>query len=255
VEEELRDRERGARGLLGQQRVDVLTRMPRPRVPVGEGRDGDVDLRARLDPHGAGNPGDRLLGVRGPLSLDAVDELHELGGALQIAQEPVALGGAGRRIPAQGQKARDPRVEELPDERVGRRVGVADTRQVGQRRDGGLLQDVTQEIERAPAGRAARTVGHRDEPRSCVGEPPDRLVEREGPRVGLRRVHLERERHRRGAEIDRHDVLSGRGTEGRTAADGRATRRTGDAVSSRAGAGLGCRSLPGGVPRATMGPS
>ena len=78
VEEQLGDREGRAGGLLREERVDVLVRMPGARVAVRERGDRDVDLGAPLDARGARHPRDRRLGVRRALGLHPVDELHEL---------------------------------------------------------------------------------------------------------------------------------------------------------------------------------
>ena len=75
------------------------------------------------------------------------------------------------------------------------------------------------------------------------GKPADRLVEGYRRGVGPRRVDLERERHRWCAQVDGHVVLLGserRWPVGR----GSRTPPAGGALSSRAGAGLGCRSSP-----------
>ena len=134
VEEDLGDGERGAGGLLREERVDVLTRMPRPRVSVRERRDRDVDLGAALDADRSRDPRDGRLGVRRALGLHPVDELDQLGRALEIAEEELALGGAGRRVAPQREEARDAGIQELADERVRAGVGVPDTGEVGERR-------------------------------------------------------------------------------------------------------------------------
>jgi hypothetical protein len=157
--------------------ASMLARVPRPRVAVREGRDGDVDPRARIDAGGAGHAGDPGLLVGGALGLDAVDELHELGGALQVTQVHVVLGGARGRVSAQREEAADAGVEELADETVGTRIGVAHAREVRQRLDIGRGANVTQHLERASAGGSAGTVRHRDEPRPDLGEARDRLVQ------------------------------------------------------------------------------
>ncbi len=116
VEEQLRDREGRPGGLLREEGVDVLMRMPRAGVPVREGGDGDRDLLPAVDPSGARHSGDGRLGVRRALDLGALDELDELGGALEVAEEVVVLGCAGGRISAQCEEARDAGIQELADE-------------------------------------------------------------------------------------------------------------------------------------------
>ena len=140
MEEQLRDRERRAGRLLGQQRVDVLARMPRPRVTVREGGDRDLHALPVVHPRGPGQSRDAVLGVRRALGLHPVDQLHELRRALEVAEERVALIGARGRVAAQREEAGDVGIQEFADQRGRAGVRVADAGDVRERLDVGLAR-------------------------------------------------------------------------------------------------------------------
>ena len=212
----------------------MLVRMPRARVSVREGGHRDLRAQPSLDLRGAGKPGDTRLRVRRARRLHPIDELSQLSGALEVAQEGVVLVCALGRVAPQRQEIQDAGVQELSDE--GRRggIGVADAGDVCQRLDGGLVSDEAQHVEGAAAGRAAGTIGDRDELGSCGGEVSDRLVKGALASRGPRRVHLERERHAagragvepggRGTRVGAHDGLFRVEDGGRAAADWRTGR-------------------------------
>ena len=194
VEEELSDRRGGTGGLLGQERIDVLEAVTRARVAVGERRDGDLDRLAGGDLDGSGHPGDLRLAIRRALRLHAVDQLHELGGGLEVAERHIVLSAPRRRVAAQREEAGDAGVEELADHGGRLRVAAADAGEVGDRRNGGLAEDVREDGQRAVGGRTAGTEGHRDEARARGSEHADGLVESRQTVRRARRIDLEGER-------------------------------------------------------------
>ena len=244
VEEQLRDREGRPCGLLREEGVDVLDADARS-AGARSGR-----RRRRSRPRAGGRPEPRraLRGwttrCTGARSIWARSmSCTSCGGALEVAEEVVVLGCAGGRISAQREEARDAGIQELADEASSALVGRADAREVGEGLDIRRLADVPDELERAPTGRSAGPVGHRDEPGTGRGEVTDRLVEGRRSGVGAGRIDLERERN--GVEAARgHGAHFGRGT-GRPVGRGSRSARGEGHVSSRAGAGLGCRSTPG----------
>ena len=115
--EQLRDGEVRAGDLLGEQRVYLLLRTPRVGVSAREGGDGHaLGSWPSAQPAGAGLAGHRLLRERLALLLHAVDELDELGGAAEVADVGAAV---GRRVPPEGEEARDAGVEEPSHQLVG----------------------------------------------------------------------------------------------------------------------------------------
>src|SRR6478752_2410349 len=103
-------------------------------MPIGEGRDGDVDLGPALHADGVREARDGELRIRRTLGLYSVDELDELRRALQVPEERLVLRRACRRIASQREEARDAGIQEFPDERVRARVRAPDARQVRERR-------------------------------------------------------------------------------------------------------------------------
>ena len=99
-------------------------------------------------------------------------------------------------------------IQELPDQRVGARVGVSHARQVGERLDVGLAEDVGQELQGPAAGGSARAVRDGDEPGVHRRQMADGLVQRGDAGLGSRRIHLERDRHGRSAQVDGHGPAS-----------------------------------------------
>ncbi|BDZ37786.1 hypothetical protein GCM10025863_04000 [Microbacterium suwonense] len=178
MEEQLCDGERGAGGLLGQQRIDVLAAVCGARVTVRERRHGDAHLAAGCDAYRCGVPRYGRFLVGGALGLHAVDELHELRGALQVAEERLALAETGRRVAAQREEAEDSGIQKLPDQARGPRIGVADAGEMGEGLDVGVRADVAQHLQRAPAGGASGAIGDREEIGSGRRESVDRLVQR-----------------------------------------------------------------------------
>lgn len=163
MEEELRDGERRSRGLLRQQRLDVLAAVRRARMPVGEGGDGDVHVTTGRDAHRAGDAGHGRLLIGRAFGLHPVDQLHELRGALEVSEEGLALGPVRGRVAAKGEEAEDAGIQELPDEPCRVDVGVADAGEVRERLDVGGRADVPEHLERAPAGRSSCPVGDGEE--------------------------------------------------------------------------------------------
>lgn len=149
MEEQLGDRQVRSGGLLGQKRVDVLGCGPGSGVPVREGRHRNADLFAlRLHTSRAGKTGDHGFAVGHAFGLHSVDELNEFGGAVQIAQERLALLRALRRIAPERQEAADARVEKFTDQHAGFGVRGTHTREVGHGVHVGVRQDIAQHIER-----------------------------------------------------------------------------------------------------------
>ena len=91
--------------------------------------------------------GDHLLRVRRGLGLHPIDELNELGRALDVAEEDVFFGHTGRRIAAEREEAGDPRIQKLANEPGRPLVRVADTGEVRERRDIGGGEDVPEHLE------------------------------------------------------------------------------------------------------------
>ena len=103
MEEQLGDRHCRTGDLLGEEGVDVLVRPLGQRMPVRESRNRHPHLLAgRRDRATAGGVSRRESRVLGSLGLHPVDELHELGGAPQVAEELVSLGRTVRRIDGLG---------------------------------------------------------------------------------------------------------------------------------------------------------
>ena len=92
--EQLGDGEVGARDLLREQRVDVLRDATGTRMPRGERRHRDaLGPRPLADRRRARCPGNAELRERLPFLLHAMDELHELGRAAEVADAGVVLAG------------------------------------------------------------------------------------------------------------------------------------------------------------------
>ena len=194
VPEQLGDREVGAGDLLREQRVDVLRGAAGARMPRRERGDGDaLGSRTLADLGDAGETGDAHLRERLPLLLHAVDELHQLGGAVEVADARVGIGPV-RRVTAQGEEARDARVEELAHEAVRLGVRRSDAGEVRHRLDVGVLEHVAEHRERAVARGAPCAERHRDERGTRLGEAVDRAPQGERSGIRSRREQLERDR-------------------------------------------------------------
>src|SRR5690554_2506925 len=103
MEEQLGDGEGRSGRLLRKQRLDVLSAVRRTRVAVRESGDGDVGLAPRCDSSSAGKTRNQELLIGRALGLCPVDQLHELGRALEVAEE--RLGLTLGRIAAQSEEA------------------------------------------------------------------------------------------------------------------------------------------------------
>ena len=188
----------------------MLARMPRPGVPVRERRDRDVDLACGARPgRRPGRPG-IAASVYGARS--ACTRSMSWTSCAALSRSP--RNGSSSAAPAGGSPRRARKLV-MPASRnsrmsaFGAGVGAPDAREVRERRDIGLAQDEAQQLERAPAGRAAGAVRDGDEARTRRGEVPDRLVE--GRRRRLRTsAGTPRTRTARGcAQVDGHVVLLG----------------------------------------------
>ena len=181
-------------------RLSTSCEMPRERgCPVGNAatatRSGRGRSRMRVAP---GIPGMPLWPNGSRFLLHAVDELHELGRAREVADARVGVGiGSRRRVAAQREEARDARVEELAHEAIGLGVARPDAREVRHRLDVGVLEHVAQYGERPVARRAAGPERHRDEGGADLGEAVDRAPERQRRGIRARREELERDRRPR----------------------------------------------------------
>ena len=123
MEEQLGDRHCRAGNLLGEKSVDVLVRPLRTRMPIGKCGDRHPYLLAgRRDRAPTGGTSRRKSRVLGSLGLHPVNELHELGGAPEVAEKMVALDRTARSVTAKGEETRNSGVEELPHQAVGLQV-------------------------------------------------------------------------------------------------------------------------------------
>ena len=189
VEEHLGDGEVRPGPALADEVLDVGVQVGRARVLLREGSDADAEVTGRPD-----EP-DQVVGVRQALRV----------------RRPLRVRVA-RRVPAQGQHV--PHAD--------RRVGADDVPELGDRMvhrgevphwgERGLLGDPPSHPDRAVPGRAARTVGDRDERRPQRLELPDRPPKLLLLGVALRRHELERE----GLTAGRDQVPDGGGVPGRT---------------------------------------
>src|SRR5690606_37139034 len=115
------------------QRVDVLAAVRRTGMTVREGGDRDAHRASGCDADGAGVARHRRLLVRSTLGLYPIDQLSELRGALQVAEERLARLVPGRGIAAQREEAQNAGIQELADEARSAGVGVAHAREVRER--------------------------------------------------------------------------------------------------------------------------